>query len=125
MCRACYDLADRFFQPRRAPSNAYRRPSGRPSGCIVEHSDKVLCAPAYAPRRPGVPLAGQINRRRLPVHNMCIRIEAQSLDFICLYLVVYPSLTLTPSHSGAVSDPVRKGLGGSVGSLKTEQYSSA
>jgi hypothetical protein len=58
-------------------------------------------------------------------HNMWITIEGLSLDFTCLYLVVYLSLTLTPCLCGAVVDPVLKGLGVSVGSLKTEQYSSA
>jgi hypothetical protein len=56
---------------------------------------------------------------------MWITIEGLSLDFTCLYLVVYLSLTLTPCLCGAVVDPVLKGLGVSVGSLKTEQYSSA
>ena len=38
-----------------------------------------------------------------PEHNMWIRIEAQSLDFTCRYLVLYLSLTLTPCPCGAVS----------------------
>jgi len=40
-------------------------------------------------------------------------------------LVVYLSLTQTPCPCGAVDDPVQIGLGASVGTLKTEQYSSA
>ena len=56
---------------------------------------------------------------------MWIRKKPPALDFTCLYLVVYLSLTLTPCLCGAVVDPVQNGLGVSVGSLKTEQYSSA